>query len=260
MNQIDTEKKVGLGEAVVLRLCGSLPPGTRLYYDRFFSTLNLLDCLSEKGMFGTGTIQKNRIPRAAREKIDERSFLKRPRGHSVTIVRQHEPVVAVTTWLDNKIIFMASNHEGIQEKDECRRWSKKDRQYINVERPAVVRNYNKNMGGIDLCDQMIAYYRMGAKTKKWTVRTIFHFIDLACANSWREYVLDAKREGRATKNVRKYLEFKMDIAEYLLHSTEQEEDSSESECDLIRNKVVPLPHPAKRKCISQWSLIALSVS
>ena len=92
-------------------------------------------------------------------------------------MRKNLPNVAVTAWLDNKIIFLASNHEGIQEEDLCQRWSKKDCKYINVQRPEVVRNYNENMGGIDVCDQMIAYYHMATKTNKWTVRKIFHFID-----------------------------------------------------------------------------------
>ena len=74
----------------MLRLSESLSPGTCLYYDRYFSTINLLDCLSEKQLFGTGTIQKNRIPRAAKEKIDEKLFQKNQRGHSVTIGRQNE--------------------------------------------------------------------------------------------------------------------------------------------------------------------------
>ena len=48
LNDLETEKKIGLGEAVVLRLSESLSAGKCHYYDRYFSTIKLLDCLSDK--------------------------------------------------------------------------------------------------------------------------------------------------------------------------------------------------------------------
>ena len=51
----------------------------------------------------------------------------------------------------------------------------------------------------------------------------------------------------------------MDIAEHFILSTEQEDGSPESEIDLIRN-IVPLPHPAKRKCSLQHLPMVLGSS
>jgi len=56
-----------------------------------------------------------------------------------------------------------------------------------VARPEIVKLYNKNMGGVDLLDQMVANYRIYIRSKKWTLRMIFHAIDLAVVNSWFEY-------------------------------------------------------------------------
>ena len=249
LTRLDNESQIGFGEAVVLRLCQTLHPGTCLYFDRFFTTLNLLDRLSSLQMYGTGTIQKNRIPKPCSSKIDEKSFQKKPRGNSISVVRQDssKPPLAITAWLDNKVIYMASNHEGIPDEDECKRWSKKDKKYVTVSRPLIVKNYNNNMGGIDVCDQMISYYRMGSKTKKWTVRTLMHFIDLSCANSWREYIIDCKKNERPPKDTKKYLEFKLDIAENLLNSINQISSSEDEENSVTRSRVTPLPNPAKRK-------------
>ena len=249
--QSDQTKDVGLGEAVVLRLCQTLNAGTDVYFDRYFTTIKLLDKLSERVQHGTGTIQRNRIPKACLQKLDSNNIQKKLRGSSVTVSRSGNSAspLAISAWFDNKVVYLASNHEGIQPEVECNRWSKKDKRYLQIKQPSVVRNYNKNMGGIDLIDQIISYYRMGSRTKKWTVRTIMHFIDLAAANSWREYMMDCESEGRLMKNTRKYLEFKLDIAESLL-SHEYNDSSSEEEGDsskLPRSQVLALPHPSKRK-------------
>src|SRR6218665_1150261 len=41
--------------------------------------------------------------------------------------------------------------------------------YISVTRPDIVNQYNANMGGMDLMDRIISYYRISARTKKWTI-------------------------------------------------------------------------------------------
>ena len=43
-----------------------------------------------------------------------------------------------------------------------------------VQKPVMVDDYNQNMGGVDLCDQLLNYYALSRKTKKWWKRTQTH--------------------------------------------------------------------------------------
>ncbi|CAH1978832.1 unnamed protein product, partial [Acanthoscelides obtectus] len=186
----DSVKRLGVGPSAVVRLGRTLFPGTHVYCDRYFTTIPLLEYLRQQKKYCTGTIMKSRVPAAAHLTSDK-MMAKIGRGSSEQIVRQDGEIVVVQ-WYDLKSVLLASTRLGIQPSDECKRWSKKDSKYIQVARPYIVAKYNDCMGGIDLIDRMISYYRIQARSKKWTVRVIFHFFDLALANSWIFYRRDKK--------------------------------------------------------------------
>lgn len=98
--------------------------------------------------------------------------------------------VTMVKWLDNKAAHLASNFIGIGEKDVVKRWSKKDKKFVDIERPEIVKKYNHAMGGVDLLDQLMSYYRTFIKSKKWPLRMIFHASDLAVVQAFREYDID----------------------------------------------------------------------
>ena len=78
--------------------------------------------------------------------------------------------------------------------------------YMQVPCPAIIREYNRNMGGVDLVDRMISYYRIKSRTKKWTIRTIMHLFDQALANSWLQYRQEAQQLGIAQKQIMQFLD------------------------------------------------------
>ncbi|KAG5865693.1 hypothetical protein JTB14_023915 [Gonioctena quinquepunctata] len=117
------------------------------------------------------------------------------RGFTEQTVR-NDGKVNVLQWFDQKPILLASTALGQHPTDNCERRSKKDSKYMLSPRPCIVKCYNDSMGGI-----MISYYRMSARTKKWTDKTIYHLIDLAIANSWILYREDKKKLGEAPKNI-----------------------------------------------------------
>ena len=42
----------------------------------------------------------------------------------------------------------------------------------------MIADYNQNMGGVDLCDQLVSYYNISKTSCKWTQRLIFGLIDM----------------------------------------------------------------------------------
>ena len=122
-------------------------------------------------------------------------------------IRKHVRL-ALTKWLDNKLVFMASTVHGKEPQDKCIRWSNKERSHVTVLRPAAVAEYKRNTGGVDLCDRMIGFYQMSSHTKKWRVCTMLHFVEMSVTNSWIQYRAESQASGRAS--------FKLLLAEEMI--------------------------------------------
>lgn len=119
-------------------------------------------------------------------------------------------------WFDNKPVILASTIHDANPTDVCKRWSKKEKAYINVVRPNVIKTYNSAMGGVDMLDRMISYYRISARTRKWAVRLIFHMIDFAAAASCIERRRMDAAEGTLRLDRFDFLDLRIDLAYHLL--------------------------------------------
>jgi len=72
------------------------------------------------------------------------------------------------------------------------------------------------MGGVDLHDQLISYYRVFIKSRKLILRMLFHSFDMATCNSWLEYRNDAEAINLPEKKVMDLLGFKQNLASTLI--------------------------------------------
>ena len=185
---------LGPSSNIVLHLAESIPAfkNHKLYFDNWFTSLPLISHLASRGIWCTGTVQARRLP-CLKFKSDK-ELQARGRGSSDVWTTSHNDVpVRAVKWLDTKSVCLISTCFSTQPSGECLRFDRKTKTQIEVTLPNIVNSYNKNMGGVDLHDQLMSLYRMSFKSRKYYQRLIFHFIDMAVANSWLLYRRDAEK-------------------------------------------------------------------
>ncbi|GLV33463.1 hypothetical protein CBL_20200 [Carabus blaptoides fortunei] len=103
-------------------------------------------------MYAADTVRMNRFYKPPF--MSDKYFKKKKRGYSEDLVSQDG--IVMIKWQDNKPVHMASNFLGTGRTDRANRWDKQQSAYIEIERPDVIREYNKSMGGVDLLDMYIS--------------------------------------------------------------------------------------------------------
>ncbi|XP_060846578.1 piggyBac transposable element-derived protein 3-like [Rhopalosiphum padi] len=211
-----TQKQFGLGASVVLHLTKHLEKNRHfLFFDNFFSTFNLFEQLQANQIYSVGTIRTNRF--ANPPLLTDKQLAKMGRGTAFEISTNMENCnLCMVKWYDTRSVTLVSNYIGSGQLDTVRRWDKKLKMYVNIERPEIITAYNTSMGGVDKVDQLISYYRTFIRSKKWTLRMIVHAFDLIVVNCWIQYKKDADHYN-VNKNKRKdLLHFRMALAENLI--------------------------------------------
>lgn len=106
------------------------------------------------------------------------------------------------------------------------------------------------MGGIYNTDALIAFYKTKSRCRKWTVRRIFHAVDMAITNSWLKYKRDMHALGISQKDVMDLLHFRKKIGESLVKDAAKRQNNevrplSEVQYDNIghfpEHQELPLP-------------------
>lgn len=239
-------RNLGLGPAVILRLCQTIPPGSFLYFDRYFTSVPLLKELLLKGFRATGSIRMNRL-----ENISFKNDKNMKLGDAEEYIDDSNEVMAIK-WMDSKCVYVISTISGIAPLSQIKHYNKVRKCFVNINYPSSICGYNKHMGGVDIFDQMMEFHRISIKSKEWTVKVYQHLIDFATVNSWLEYRLDCERNRIAKNKILKFLDFKLDIANSLIDSianVQEEQPLSEEETEEPPTKIsksTPLPSTVKR--------------
>lgn len=214
-NRLPEEADLGASSNVVMRLTRSVTENVnhKLYFDNYYTSVQLLKSLKYKGILSLGTVRRNRVPDCKLPSDVE--LKKEPRGSINEYVAEFEGCELYNvSWKDNKTVIMLSTFAGTNPVREVKRFDRKEKCHKKVTCPYVITTYNKHMGGVDLLDSLIGRYKIGMRSKKWYFRIFYHLVDLAVINSW----LLSKRVNEqigSTGVEMKLSQFRLDLAESL---------------------------------------------
>nr|XP_050033781.1 piggyBac transposable element-derived protein 2-like [Dermacentor andersoni] len=207
---------LGASSNVALELSRSIPENKSylLFFDNWFTSIKLLVNLHQRGIPAMGTARANRI--SGCRLPSDAEMKKNGRGSHVERQATIEGVeVRVVKWYDSRGVNIASTFGSAQPLGSCQRYDRKKKERCEVEQPAIVKAYNTFMGGVDLLDGLMAYYRIFLKSKKFYLRFFFHFVDMAVVSSWLLYRRDCDALGIPKKHQLDLVAFKASLASCL---------------------------------------------
>ncbi|XP_039666277.1 piggyBac transposable element-derived protein 3 [Perca fluviatilis] len=188
----DREKSdVGVTGEVVLKMTSTLPAGKnhKVFADNYFTSVPLVQHLKERGIHYIGTVRMNRVRDCTM--MDEKELKKKGRGSMDFRVNQDNNIIV--RWYENKAVNLISSFVGTEPEGSVKRWDRKSKTHIMVPRPAIVENYNKFMGGVDLLDMLSALYKFSIRSQRWYMYIWWHTVTVALINAWNLYRRDQKK-------------------------------------------------------------------
>lgn len=246
------KEDIGASGNIVLRLASVIPQHKNhlLFFDNWFTSIKLLTNLYTDGIYCLGTARKDRLHGLVFS--SDKNMKKEGRGTYEEFASTIDDVkIFALKWFDNKSVCLASTFCGSQPIDIVQRFDRKTKTRIDVPRPNAIKQYNLFMGGVDLLDGLISYYRIDLRSRKWYLKLFFHFIDLAMVTAWLRYRADMLKAGLTKKDILDSLAFRAEVAEALCllgkdHSTKKRGRPSGSlERDIEekrkRSKTKPVP-------------------
>lgn len=90
LEQVEEPEALGLGALVMDHLSQTLHPNTRVYCDRFFTSIQGMECMIKKQMYVTGTVMKNRVTLPT-----DKMMKKYGRGTSAQVTRKDGKICVV---------------------------------------------------------------------------------------------------------------------------------------------------------------------
>ncbi|XP_050414127.2 piggyBac transposable element-derived protein 4 [Patella vulgata] len=200
---LDGVQEKNLGHKVVMDLMETMLYEYRhVYFDNFFTSIDLAIELLNKKTYCCGTIRSNR-------KYYPLSHVHKLAKGSTKFIQSNNLIA--TAWQDKKTVHILSTNCDAEMLVVQRR----TRAGIieNVSKPLCIINYNKCMGGVDLGDQLRQYYSFGRTSLKWWRYLFYFLLNVACVNSFLIYKLHMKALGKTPMT---QLEFRHSLAKCLI--------------------------------------------
>ena len=167
----------------VARLCSNLPryAGKQIFFDNWFTTLDLLLYLIRIGLQAVRTVRANGLQ--GFPLISVKGLKKQEKG-AVDSRAENNSGLVIVRWLNNSIVQLASNFVVASIKLRwLHRWCQKTKASKAASCPKIVSMYNGNMDEVYLADILISLYRIEAKTHRWYIKVFWHMVGIAKINA-----------------------------------------------------------------------------
>lgn len=222
--------ELGVTGSLVARLCKSYDGKNHcIFTDRFYTSVTLAEYLLEKHrtrLCGTALTNRKKFP-------TERG------SHSLL----YSGNTAAVIWCDKKPIYFVSNKYINDADTTVLRYSANEHKRVPVSCPALVKAYNKYMGGTDKNDQMTKLQKC-RRHYKWPRRLMVKFI-VRCAfnayiiqNYYKPHILPGKR-------IRSFRMFVDELCHDLVVSLASQNKSRAFDARLLNEPNIPLHLPER---------------
>ncbi|KAL3189493.1 hypothetical protein MRX96_002799 [Rhipicephalus microplus] len=158
----DLHHAIGESGKIVARLTEGCQ-GKEVFCDNLFASAELLAEMKQRDLGCTSTLRSGRTGRCPLQ--NEKELKTNGRG-SFDFRHEKGSGIVICQWYDNRTVTIGSNKHSVNPVGSCRRYDRKKKSFVDVQRPGLVKVYNQSMGGVDRADQLLAFYRNDLKTKK----------------------------------------------------------------------------------------------
>lgn len=169
------QKEEGLSVTSIIDLMrfDLLGKGYHLYIDNFYTSPLLLNKLGQKHIGACGTI---RINREGFLRTTTNDLPKKPERKDMKWIRNDN--LLFVRWMDTNVVNVCSSfNKAYSRATALRRVKGADGHWrkVAVDVSDACKDYNVNMGGVDLSDALIHYYSVHGKTMRWCKTFFYHF-------------------------------------------------------------------------------------
>lgn len=161
-----------------------------------------------------GTVRPNRLSGCVLR--NEKELKSSGRG-SFDVKIETSCNIAAVRWFDSKAVTLLSTFVSAEPVEKANRWDKKSKTHVTIDRPAIVQEYNRFMGGTDLLDSMLAKYRYRMKSKRWYMYLFWHSLTIAMLNAWLMYRRDCRALQLPKSSILNRRRFQAEVASCLVN-------------------------------------------
>ena len=199
----------GLGYDVVSKLTEHIRNSNRhVYFDNFFTGIDLLDHLQANGLYGCGTVRANR--KGFPPRLQKPKDLK-ARG-DMKVLQRGESNLTATVWKDKKLVHHLSTLSDPSVVLDAQR--RVGATVLHLRQPSTVSQYNKYMGAVDQHDQLRMKYDVGRNSKKWWRYIFWFLLNCSIVNAYILYKTASQRRTRKKRYT--HIDFRLELINQLI--------------------------------------------